>query len=405
MLISFTTATSSRTCTLTLSVTMFIMLTTLYRIVIAEARETFIGHVVGESYHVCMTECDTLSSCVMAKYYRHHSLCKLYSLVEEITDSKEDGVKVYKSTTETNTSNSGRIFCPPPSILPHVKIWGNMREKGAKIKYECLDGTDVATASCLENGTWSKINIMCNCEISVRHSEIDMTRVNDTTIKVQVTCYPNYNVHGSVFESFCDIRRGTWSYNEILCQNEFENDWQYVFSYSKYSANDILSFYRGTHTNPLSGWDFRRSNILDSWLLAGISRVKLELIQNEAVVRYIIFNAVGLTSESWFSMSNVVSSSWDDLNSETQEGQLKIYYSIPDAQFFAYKLFPLDAGCFQDRVWLAVGDIYDCIYPCDFYFNDTSTNIMYSRENNASQFILENIGFADRLILWVDKVL
>lgn len=372
----------------------------------------FIGHIVGESNVLCAKQCKLNEECAMAKYYRQFLLCKLYRSSDgNVPSVPESSKTVYQKGTEVNETNActsecsesvTKGFCPAPEDLHYALLFGNMRSVGARLKYVCLDQSDDAVITCLENETWSNNALNCTCQIDVRNANVTMTRVDSITMKAEITCLPGYYVYGSKFESFCNTATGVWSTRDFLCQREFDGSWQYVFSFSSSSVNDILGYYLGTAVLPKAFADFRNSSVLNTWPLQGIKRVKLELVLNEVVVGHVLFNGANTGLTTWFSIDKVLSSSWVDLGTGS-EGNMKYSYLQPGSQFFAYKLYPLDGGCYDDRVWLVVGQDA-CIYPCD---NEpkpsTPSHIMYSLWDNATQLVVNKTGFADRLTIWLDR--
>lgn len=368
----------------------------------------FIGHIFGESYHGCAQGCDSLPLCTTAWYYRQLVLCKLYRCDETLME-REPGIRVYVKPAEIRalhnctegcpTSGGSYTFCPEPVGHPEAMISGNMRGQGVKIKYSCIDGSDDAVVTCLENGTWSDLDIDCKCQLQVQHANTVLTRVNDSFVESIVTCLPGYGVHGDSFVSYCNVETGEWSNSKMLCQLEWDGMWQYVFGYSKNSLNSALAYWMGQHTNHTVFSDFRNGSVIDKWVDMNITRIKLEVIKSHAVVRHIVFKGEGTDLDTWFNMQNVLTSSWDDLRNG-QTGELKYSYTVPQAEFFAYQYFPLFGNCFDDLVWLAVSGA-DCIYPCDGSAMPEEVRIMYSLGNTSSQFV--KVGYGDRFVVWVER--
>ena len=376
--------------------------------------DSFIGHIVGESYSVCKKECSLMPECKMLKYYRHFGLCKLYrsengalSSVRELGEtlylkSKDD---VGYTCEDVCSSVVARVFCPPPKSLPYALVFGNMREIGARVKYTCLDESGESFVTCLENGTWSNNDIKCSCQINAQNSEVTLSRVDANTLIAHITCHTGYAIYGDTFDVSCDILTGTWTDEQHVhvCQNEFEDVWQYVFSYSKFSTNHILDYYKGIILTTGAFADFRNNTVLDNWTELNITKIKVELIDEGIAVRYLVFDGNGTNSSTWYAMDHIIESSLFDLNKDTDTGGLSYYHSESDALFFAYKLFPQDGNCYDDRVWVAVADLR-CIYPCPYIPPAiTGDSIMYSRYINASQFVREKVAFADRLNIWVEQ--
>lgn len=180
-----------------------------------------IRQLLQKSYHQCVQECDNVKNCASAKYIRLSALCILYSHVDDKTPGAGPEITIYTKpgitsrTEQCYSSEDCQDYCKDPEPMFGTEILGNMVSVGAKVRYQCIDGSKSAISECLSNGTWSLKNLTCNCSQPTNLRSISGWIYNKTTIignkKELIFCNGTRSI-------ICQTETGMW-YNFSNCCN------------------------------------------------------------------------------------------------------------------------------------------------------------------------------------------
>lgn len=176
-----------------------------------------IKQLLQKSYHQCVKECNNDKTCKSAKHIRLSAMCILYN-VEHKTASGS-GVTIYSRTGQSSSiqqCNKGedcQNSCGNPQPIFSTKIFGNMVSIGAKIRYQCIDGSNSGISECLPNGSWSLTNITCNCS-----QPFDFIDGNNLTYSTTTGGGTELVFCRGESSAICNISSGSW-YNISNCCN------------------------------------------------------------------------------------------------------------------------------------------------------------------------------------------
>ena len=156
---------------------------------------------------------------------------------------------------------------------------------------------------------------------------------------------------------------------------------------------------------------YRNSEIVDNWKTYNITKVKVNIIDNENVVAFLVFNGCGSSTSNWFDQNRLLESSWTDLTTTTpiqyfslsglQVAHLSDYTSvIYKARFFISSVVDFE-NCNNDQGWLVTTYI---LYPCDYDGSHTGVRILYAKDNKMARLNEDELGFAERLDIWIQKM-
>lgn len=115
------------------------------------------------------------------------------------------------------------------------------------------------------------------------------------------------------------------------------------------------------------------------------------------------FYGTGSTKVNWFSKSRLVNSSWYDLNQESETDIFSIWGnggSVNTIRWFISGHVDLDDDC-KTKVWLACTWHY---HPCGNTSAYDAPRILYAKNNNISLFTADEMGFADKLEVWISPI-
>lgn len=372
-----------------------------------------IGHVFRTfskvSLIVCHDECLARVACKSYNYIRQTHTCELNTRDKKETpehvntvagvvfNQKEDcSVKHLDNECDGCTSHevcekTGTLECKveecqsPPPVMPNANMFGNRRNTGATVKYECQGNYVMMghpVTECLADGNWKVPEFKCvhpNCWYPDNPHDANMTIVNvtngTTDVMLYLTCSEGLQVRGSPVPC---TNTGLYSYSQCCCE-ELDSAWIKVWRIKSYGKAGVLAFWQtSTYTDSTENCQFRVADVLDQWENLSISLVKVELITNNVVGAWLIFNATGSTISSWFSKSQLINTSWTDLNSTTYTWNFSIDgYAQRSADetrqvlgrfVIAQNMSAED--CTNDTGWMVAANRYFCVetgYPIILY--------------------------------------
>lgn len=189
-----------------------------------------IRHFLQVSVEKCVQECEGNQHCKSVKYVRLSALCTLYRVIQQ--ESSNPGVYVYSKNLIQDCTN-GQCwsedkydFCGDPVEIYGTKILGNMASVGSKIKYVCLDGSEMVLSECLTNGSWSLVGEICICSKPGGAAELfniqkwTSDKLNSTHIRAIASCSENSSCLEMVgLETVCEVRQGAWKVTKNGCCN------------------------------------------------------------------------------------------------------------------------------------------------------------------------------------------
>lgn len=95
-----------------------------------------------------------------------------------------------------------------------------------------------------------------------------------------------------------------------------------------------------------------RNSVVDNWNKANIRMVKVEFFQNNQIVAWMTFNGRNTDKMNWFSKSNLVQSSFNDLGSCSTFNKFSIA-GDHQRKFYVNQNY---GGCANDQGWMYVLD-------------------------------------------------
>ncbi|KAL4234204.1 hypothetical protein ACF0H5_005857 [Mactra antiquata] len=348
----------------------------------------------------CIELCNEDIKCVRSSYNHMLKLCKIFEFYETLVDTESTEFIYLKSTelleNDKNTladcrtnSISGTTsdactarHCGEPKVQVDTEILGNMYRVGSKIRYNCVDGTDLKISTCEPSGQWSDVSISCRCSKPQVSSSVGFTlqKFNETHIQGKLSCSEGL---GLLFynQVFCQISNGQWTgiHEENACVNI--TTWFKIYDYSGGCDVFIVKGWKKDNINPCV---YRHSKV-DHWY--NISQVKFDVVINNTSVAFIILNGTGSNNYSWFSHERVIESSWPGLTSSSTVG----IFSITGVNTFNRRWFVAESyssdksGLCDDKVWVTVtwsGDQFNCI--SNMPSTAVETVILYSNASPVS---------------------
>ncbi|XP_070567302.1 uncharacterized protein [Ptychodera flava] len=141
-------------------------------------------------------------------------------------------------------------------------------------------------------------------------------------------------------------------------------DWELVFKAVSGAGGNVLDLWNSDggrnedneRAKDLSSKfrDHYKNSIIDNWSAIGVKQVKVAIYDECGEVMYMTFNGEGSDKNDWFSKDRLTSTSYTDLDSNSQTN----YFSIPghdsvSRHFFVNQNY---GGCEIDVGWLVVVD-------------------------------------------------
>lgn len=135
-----------------------------------------------------------------------------------------------------------------------------------------------------------------------------------------------------------------------------------------------------------------------SW--SSITEARMELVTGGTAKAFIKFSTVGQDKNSWFAKSNVLSSTWTDLTSSTQN-----YFSIAGdaANYRNWQIHGTYAGCPNDTGWMLItyDPAHDTCVRQGAWYSAAVGAIFYSTASTKQILNTGSMGFADALVVLV----
>lgn len=142
-----------------------------------------------------------------------------------------------------------------------------------------------------------------------------------------------------------------------------------------------------------------RTSLIDRWQSLDISQVQVALYKNGSKVVELVFNATGTSQESWFSPSQILSSSWSDVTSNQTYRYFDLEGHVTSGQWRNFQIWKSYGGCPNDIFWMSSSyaepgkacplertstkqylycpKATQCNFELGEYTNDTTFNIMH----------------------------
>ena len=390
--------------------------------------ETFTG-----SYTDCKESCDTRVACLDIYYSRHHMLCILskkeislatkpfprYSKDNSLKFEQEnitgcESCSIENCRKDLDNFSCVVTVCSSPASVNGTTILGNRNVIGAKKIYKCTENkTANFKIKCQTNGTWSNNdNIschrnLCSLKSSLQNGKWQMTRLNQSHFYANVTCDPGYELR-MLETAICDSNTGQWFGLDWICCDIYKDfSYQKIYNAPAYIPGNVAQkLTEGQNLRDRQhgiNCEYRNASIVDNWSSYNISFVSLRVIENGSEVAYMTFYGTGSTKVNWFSKSRLVNSSWYDLNQESETDIFSIWGnggSVNTIRWFISGHVDLDDDC-KTKVWLACTWHY---HPCGNTSAYDAPRILYAKNNNISLFTADEMGFADKLEVWISPI-
>ncbi|XP_019646463.1 PREDICTED: uncharacterized protein LOC109486987 [Branchiostoma belcheri] len=173
--------------------------------------------------------------------------------------------------------------------------------------------------------------------------------------------------------------------------------WLEVFSTVKGTGQTVYDAWSAGPGAPVRHF---RCPVVEHWESLNIQRVKVVLEFNSTGNVELIFNGTNTDKFSWFSRSLLLSSPWNDINTETQN-----FFSIRGAPQFKRSFYINRnwGGCPNDAGWLVVADGGPHeICPWEQVPEDQLPYIRFSKTSGYANFNGDDIATADRMVIYID---
>ncbi|KAI8510962.1 hypothetical protein Bbelb_118780 [Branchiostoma belcheri] len=171
---------------------------------------------------------------------------------------------------------------------------------------------------------------------------------------------------------------------------------------------DVFSTVKGTGQTVYDAWSAGpdapvrhfRCPVVEHWESLNIERVKVVLESNSTGNVELIFDGTNTDKFTWFSKSRLLSSPWNDINTEPQN-----YFSIVGAPQYKRSFYINRnwGGCPNDAGWLAVFDAGPQGL-CEFERapEDQLPYIRFSKTSGYANLNGDDIATADRMVISID---
>ncbi|XP_070567176.1 uncharacterized protein [Ptychodera flava] len=181
-------------------------------------------------------------------------------------------------------------------------------------------------------------------------------------------------------DSMVNYERGNPQFADVFAifiKHQFDyiengQDWELVFKAVSGSGGNVLNLWNSDggrnedneRAKDLSSYfrDHYKNSIIDHWSAIGVKQVKVAIYDECREVMYMTFNGEGSDKNNWFSKGRLTSTSYTDLDPNSQTN----YFSIPGHDPFSRHFFVNRSygGCGNDIGWLVVVD--DGNTACDW---------------------------------------
>lgn len=204
-------------------------------LIMGEVEKGILKYIVQTSLQGCEHGCEKMPLCVTAKFHRFSSLCTLYSIERDQTP--DPGFYFYTKPSfitpdETHNCGNAECSCGEPAPIKSTQILGNMVSVGSKIKYHCLDASNSQISKCLSNGTWSHVEISCNCSLPDNIHGVPLPwsyLLRDrNSLEAHVAC-SEVCTSSSDIAATCNPNTGVWSFSTGSCCFNFGKNFNTTF--------------------------------------------------------------------------------------------------------------------------------------------------------------------------------
>ncbi|XP_076085680.1 uncharacterized protein LOC143056491 [Mytilus galloprovincialis] len=200
-------------------------------------------------------------------------------------------------------------------------------------------------------------------------------------------------------------------------QTNASSEWNLVFKIATGGSGGIYDLFTNSQTQNIDDPEARlftstskhfKSVIMNNWNSVGIEQVKVLIYKNGLVKAFLIFDGIGSTSTSWFSLDKLLSSSYSDLKG-ADTNKIGFYFDLQgleDTNNVNYRRFYVNAawdtsGHCLDSGWLMVSDVLstgDCQYETNhlsqkpfILFSPFSTQIKFG-EANMDEILADSLA-------------
>ena len=410
--------------------------------------DSFSHRIFWVDFKTCEDECNFRRSCRSISFLRRFSICELHSadVVNRRVRNQLPQLGIINTDVWKSDETVSRIRnrcdvcqetydcdvrrdrvdmaceinkCEIPEDILGSRLLGNLRKIGSKRLYACEAPFEHVTDSivCGRDGVWTDANISCtNCDLpDMKHGTVTMSRLNENTFRAHVLCDNNYIVRQALIPT-CDTITGNWSntMNWVCCDRKDEEPWTLIFRMNSGFPKPVSGGFRfgvgGINKTYYEHCQYRNDEIIGDWSSLTIQRIKVELIKDESVAAYLIFSGLETNDRSWFSVDNLLESSWSDLMSvkNTNAIPLRISFSgqlLTDDKYHRFVVATVlsnnPVNCDTDFGWMYVTK--SPVYPCKTTSSQTGTRIIYSTAGVATK-LQEGpwIDYADSLQISID---
>ena len=383
-----------------------------------EMTSTSIHMFHGVSIHSCQLKCDNEGACLSARYTRRYHLCEMYD-TNINTKLKEPGTLVYNKVNRyanvacQDDESCKKIFCSVQSIYSDkVEVFGNLYDTGSRILVKCSETKQSEVMQCLPGGVWSEQEISCKADnyspcvnppslINGKHGTL--SEFNKTHSILDVSCNSDFSLL-AYDNILCELSTGRWTgFDSVCCENLRKADWTKVFSYQRTDRTyKIIKMYTRLHNhgtiNSCKVGIYQNETFFINWKNEQIRYINFTVISDGVAVAYMLFNGLETTNKTWFSIGNLVQSSWSDL---TKDSSVQVFsiLGIDYRRWFVAKQASENASCTDDVVWFVV--TWNIIYRCRDEETNQLTKIMYAKNGIASRFDDGGFGIADKFEIWI----
>jgi hypothetical protein len=149
---------------------------------------------------------------------------------------------------------------------------------------------------------------------------------------------------------------------------------------------------------------YRNASVFENWVDYAIDTVTVRALKNHEVVANLTFNGIGSTHMNWFRKDRLIRSSWHDLNKTTDThffGIDGINNLLKTQRFLISENTETDDSCWNDKIWLAITWSDN---PCGDTSNYGAPRILYAENNTVSRLVVDEVGFADMLDIWINLI-
>ncbi|XP_046369599.2 sushi, von Willebrand factor type A, EGF and pentraxin domain-containing protein 1-like [Haliotis rufescens] len=275
----------------------------------------------------------------------------------------------------TGHGSCDEVNCGSPTLLPFGTFNYSSTTYGSPSHLLCNTGYRFAgtnnTITCRVDGTWDPISGSCDV-VNCGSPALIRNGANN--------CSSSATTYGALCYLVCNTGYTFTGANDTISCTD-AGDWgtysgSCVADCGTPTVENAIVSYNGT----IYGSKVRITCVNETFLYDGNASIKVVILKANEVKAEILFNGEGTTRTSWFSITQMINSTWTDLNDEATFN----YFSIPGLgghhrRFYINNLFN---GCPGDIGWMLIKD-KAINSPCDWEKTTTPT-ILFSKASTAT---------------------